>query len=123
MSTLNATFQLGDLHRTSWQEIDALVDTGSSFSVAPRSDLAALGIQPVGRVPCTLADGSVIHSDIGEARTRIGDTDRVDLIIFGEPGEPNLLGAHTLEAHLLAVDPHNKRLVPINGLRMGRELS
>ena len=123
MSTFHVTFHAGDLSRSRWEQFDALVDTGSSFSVAPRPLLEALGVQPVGKVPCTLADGSVVYSDIGEARTRIGDTDRVDLVIFGEQGEPSLLGAHTLEAHLLGVDPHNKRLIPINGLRMTSQLT
>ena len=37
------------------------------------------------------------------------------LCIFGDAGTEPLLGAITLEAFLLAADPHNKRLVPVTG--------
>lgn len=119
MSTFHVTYEVADLARSRWCPIDdALVDTGSSFSVAPRTVLQELGILPAGKVPCTLGDGRVVYADVAEVRTKINDRDWVDIIMFGETGEPSLLGAHTLEAHLLAVDPHNNRLVPVTSLRM-----
>ena len=39
-------------------------------------------------------------------------------VIFDEPGEPILLGAVTLEAFLLGVDPIARRLIPVEGLRV-----
>jgi hypothetical protein len=40
--------------------------------------------------------------------------------VFGEEETPPLLGAYTLEAFLLGVDPVNGTLVRIEGLRLGR---
>ena len=37
-------------------------------------------------------------------------------VIFDEEGMSLLLGAYTLEGLFLAVDPYNRRLVPLNGL-------
>jgi hypothetical protein len=38
------------------------------------------------------------------------------LVVFADDGVQPRLGAYTLEAFLLAVDPANRRLVPVPGL-------
>lgn len=120
MTTFNVTFEIGNLDRSRWESVEALADSGSSFTVVPADILQRLGVEPTRTVSCELADGRFVESDIGEARTRIGDSDSVTLVLFGRDGEPSLLGAHDLEAHLLAVDPVNERLVPVHALRMPR---
>ena len=35
-------------------------------------------------------------------------------VTFGEEGEQNLLGAMALEDAMLAVDPHSRRLIPVD---------
>ena len=37
---------------------------------------------------------------------------------FGEEGEQNLLGAMALEDAMLGVDPHSRRLIPVDALEM-----
>ena len=37
---------------------------------------------------------------------------------FGEEGEQNLLGAMALADAMLAVDPHSRRLIPVDALEM-----
>jgi clan AA aspartic protease len=118
MTTFDITVELGDLLGDRWEPITALVDTGSTFTTAPRSILEGLGVRATRRIPFDLADGRTVESEVGEARVRYAGTETVTLVVFGEPGEPNLLGAHTLEGLLLAVDPVNERLVPVHGLRM-----
>ena len=39
-------------------------------------------------------------------------------VTFGEDWELNLLGAIALEDAMLAVDPHSKRLIPVDALEM-----
>ena len=39
-------------------------------------------------------------------------------VTFGEDGEQNLLGAMALEDAMLAVDPHSRRLTPVDALEM-----
>src|SRR5262249_48698967 len=60
---------------------------------------------------------------IGRAFIRVGDRAEISLVMFGEPESPPLLGASSLEALRLAVDPGMQRLVPMPWLslfRMGR---
>jgi predicted aspartyl protease len=120
MTTFHVTVEIGTLRGSRWEPVDVLVDTGSTFSTIPRPLLARVGIQPVRRIPFDLADGSVVESDVGEARVRFDGSQAMTIVVFGEAGEPALLGAHTLEALLLGVDPVNRRLVPVHALRMSR---
>ncbi len=111
---------IGNPQTDQWEEVEALVDTGSTFTTLPRTLLERLGIDPGRREPFELADGSVVESEVGEARVRVEGKEVTTPVIFGEPAESVLLGAVTLEACLLAVDPVHERLVPVQGLRVIR---
>ncbi len=100
--------------------VDALVDTGSTYTCLPGSVLRELGIFPVRRVQSKLADGSVIDDYLGEARVRLQGVESTTIVIFAEESAPALLGAYTLEGSLLVVDPVELRLVPTIALKMTR---
>ena len=70
-----------------------------------------------------VAGGRSVEFDVEETAVRIGNRLRTTLVIFADNGVQPLLGAYTLEAFLLAVDPVNRRLVPVSGLlkRSGRD--
>ena len=55
-------------------------------------------------------------ADIGRTWIRVDGRAEVTLVLFGEPGQPAVLGAYTLEGLRLAVDPVARRLVPVRGL-------
>ncbi len=95
--------------------VDALVDTGASYSLFPRSMLERLGIVPIGQRGFEQADGSVIYRDIGRAMLRINDDEDVQRVIFGEDDAEPLIGAGTLQGFLLLVDPVAEELVPRTG--------
>lgn len=98
------------------ETVDALVDTGASYSLFPRSMLERLGIIPIGQRGFEQADGSVILRDIGRAMLRINDDDEdVQRVIFGEDDSEPLIGAGTLQGFLLVVDTAAEELVPRNG--------
>lgn len=59
-----------------------------------------------------VADGRRIERDIGYALVRAGGSEAPDLIVFAEPGDMTLLGAHSLEGMNLKIDPVRKELVP-----------
>jgi clan AA aspartic protease len=120
MNTFHVQFEIGNPAATRFEEIEALVDTGSTFSAAPREVLERLGIRPTRREPFEIASGEIVESDVGEAVVRIAGKQGTTPVIFNEPGEPTLLGAVTLEELLLGVDPVRERLIPIGGLRMRR---
>ena len=97
--------ELADLHGTRWEGLEALVDTGSTFTAVPRAILEGLCVRPVRRQPFELATGQVVESDVGDALVRVQGQQVPTPVIFAEPGEQSLLGAVTLESLLLAVDP------------------
>ncbi len=120
MTTFNVHLQIRDLAATRFEEVEAIVDTGSTFTAVPRDLLERLGIRPARRQPFRLANGEVVQSEVGEAWVRLEGIEGTTPVIFNEPGEPTLLGAVTLEAFLLGVDPIRRRLVPVEGLRVSR---
>ena len=99
----------------SWETVDALVDTGASYSMFPKSMLERLGIAPIGHRGFEQADGSVIQRDIGRALLRINDDEAIQRVIFGDDDVEPLIGAGTLQGFLLLVDTVAEELVPRTG--------
>lgn len=95
--------------------IEALVDTAATYSWVPEDVLHDLGVQPITTKTFSLADGRVVQYQIGPVTARINGEEMPTLCIFGDSGTEPLLGALTLEAFLLAADPHNKQLLPVTG--------
>ena len=82
-----------------------------------RTLLERLGVPVERTVQSELADGRTVPTDVGRTFIRLEGQEFPTPVIFGEEGEPSLLGVITLEDALLAVDPHNERLVPVNAHR------
>jgi len=91
---------------------ETLVDTGSEFTWIPRDVLEGLGVVTRRRQRFIVADGRRIDRDIGYALVRAGGSEAPDLVVFAEPGDLHLLGAHSLEGLNLKIDPVRKALVP-----------
>ncbi|HUO09898.1 MAG TPA: retroviral-like aspartic protease family protein [Phycisphaerae bacterium] len=90
----------------------ALVDTGSEYTWIPAAVLDQLGIKRENKdVSFIMAKGQTVTRSVGFAIVRVGDTFTVDEVVFGEPGDQQLLGARSLEGLNLMVDPPRKRLV------------
>lgn len=96
--------------------MEALVDTGASYTWVPASVLTGLGIRPSFRFPFLLADGRHIERDMAETRVRLDGKERTTLVVFGDDETQPLLGAYTLEGFGVAPDPLNRRLIPVPGL-------
>ena len=93
-------------------EIEAMVDTGASYTIVPAKALRDLGVSAIDTISLVLADGRPVEYEIGEARATIDGRSIPTLVVFGEDGARALLGAYTLEGLRLAVDPAHARLVP-----------
>ncbi len=115
MGTFYETFDLAAGPDGPFETIEALVDTGATYTIIPARVLRRLGVEPIDSLTLILADGSRREQPIGEARVRIGERERTTVVVFGEEEGSTLLGAVTLEAFALSVDPVNGRLVPIPG--------
>jgi predicted aspartyl protease len=95
------------------QNIDLLIDSGAIYSVIPTPVLEALDIKPLADQEFRLADGSKITRRKGIALFKYGDRIGGADVIFGEPEDSTLLGAFTLEALGLALDPLRRELRPL----------
>lgn len=119
MGTFNVTIEVAAGPDGPFEPIDAMVDTGATFTVAPASILQRLGVEVTRRVGFVLADGTRIERDAGWMVVRVDGQEEPSPVVFGEEGAPALLGAVTLEVLLLGVDPVSKRLIPVDGLMLG----
>lgn len=97
------------------EELEALVDTGSTFTSVPAPVLRRLGIASLGIVSLRLANGQVERRTISEVRAHLNGEARTIICVFSDPDAPAVIGAHTLEGFLLSVDPVEQRLVPVPG--------
>jgi predicted aspartyl protease len=94
-------------------KIELLVDSGVIYSVVPQALLERLGITPLTTEEFRLADGSKIARKKGGAVFKYQDRIGVADVIFGEEGDGQLLGAFTLEALGLMLDPLRRELRPL----------
>jgi len=95
------------------ETVDFLIDSGAIYSVVPRPLLERLHIEPVAEQSFRLASGQTIRRQTAGALFRYRDRVGVAAVIFGEEGDSTLLGAHTLEALGLALDPIRRELMPL----------
>ena len=115
MGALRVSIEIGDLQASTFETVEALVDTGANYMMIPRSILARLGISPDRRRTFALADGRERLFDMAHAAVRLDGVTSSTIVIFGEEDVAPLLGAYTLASLGLAVDPSGKRLVELVG--------
>jgi predicted aspartyl protease len=95
------------------RELEFLIDSGAVYSVVPATILESLGIAPLTEEEFRVANGETIVRKKGGALFKFGAKIGVADVIFGEPGDSILLGAFTLEALGLALDPLKRELKPL----------
>ena len=87
-----------------------LVDSGATYTVVPEDILKKLGIKPQREETFSLADGRLIKRKVGSAFYEFEGIEAAAPILFGEKGDSLLLGAFTLEALGLTLDPFKRKL-------------
>ena len=98
------------------ETVEALVDTGATYTWIPQPVLERLEVAPTTRRRLQLADGNIIEREAGQIRITVDGESVFTLCIFGDPETMPLLGAVTLEEFGLAPDPVRQRLIPVVGL-------
>ena len=95
------------------EKVEFLIDSGAIYSVVPTPILDRLGIRPLIEQEFRLANGAKIVRQKGIALFKYGDRIGGADVIFGEEGDSQLLGAFTLEALGLSLDPLRRELKPL----------
>ena len=88
-----------------------LVDTGAELSWVPAEALESLGIERYDTRHFRQADGTILERWAGGAFIYVAGKRTNDDVVFGEPGDLVLLGAHTLEGLNFRIDPVRRQLV------------
>jgi predicted aspartyl protease len=99
--------------------VNFLVDSGAVYSVVEAGILRRLGCKPYRRKTFFLADGTPIERQIGDAYFEYNGIGGPAPVVFGKKGDINLLGATTLEALELVLDPFKRELRPMTMPLMG----
>src|SRR5438445_12671708 len=96
MGTFHVTIEIGDEGGQRFEVVNALVDTGASYTSVPASILRGLGVQPREKLTFIQADGSEFERDVGQTWARVDGKSVITIVIFAEEAAPPLLGAYTL---------------------------
>ena len=91
MGTFSVTLEIGTPSAGEFTQVEALVDTGATYTVLPAEALVRLGIQPIETVSFELADDRIVEYQVGEARVRLDGRERTTLVVFGPEGSAPLL--------------------------------
>ena len=110
MGLFNVPIGVGDPQGERFQIVEALVDTGATFSIVPAPILDDLGVESQRSGSFELADGSFRDYRIGETTLRVEGEEVHSVVVFGDEDMGPILGAYTLERIGLAVDPARQRL-------------
>ena len=89
-----------------------LVDTGSELTWVSERMLERIGIGREKKdLRFVLANGQEVTRSVGFAIIRLNKYFTIDEVVFAEPGDLQLLGAHTLEGLNLIIEPARRRLM------------
>ena len=117
MGTFYVTIQVADRFRERYVNVDAMVDTGSTYTSLPGSMLDGLGIEREETDVFELADNRLVEYDMGETRVRLEDRELTVPVVFGSDDSAPLVGMTTLEILRLGIDPVAEKLVPVTAFR------
>ena len=115
MGTFRVEIQIGDPQGERYEAVDALVDSGATYTTLPPSLLRRLGVVPHTKRGFVLADGTRIYRDFGQTWVRLNGERSISPVVFGDEDAAPLLGAVTLEIFGLGIDPVNTRLIQVDG--------
>ena len=95
-------------------ELEAMVDTGATYSWISRSTLESIGASPMRKMGFRTISGLIERQMAGVLVVFDGQT-ATDNVVVAEPGDLEVIGAFTLEALGVAADVVQQRLVPTVG--------
>jgi predicted aspartyl protease len=97
VGTFRVSIEVGDSRGEHFLPVEAVADTGATYTLVPASLLRHLGVTPRRKVSVILADGRRREWDLGRAWVLVNGQAEPSLVIFGDDGQDPILGAYTLE--------------------------
>lgn len=94
-------------------KLRVMVDSGAIYSVVSKTILRKLGLHPRSQKEFTLANGEIVKRELGDVIFEYRGERGASPVIFGEKGDSALLGAVTLEALGLMLDPLRREIKSI----------
>ena len=116
MGTFSVELGIGDPDGLRFESVEAMVDSGATYTTAPASLLRDLGVSPLRRASFVLSDGRHTELDIGQTWVQLEGERYIVPIVFAEDDTMPLLGVVTLEIFRLGIDPVKMRLIPVDAL-------
>ncbi len=89
-----------------------LVDSGAFYTVLPKRMVEKLGLKAEFKQDFSLADGTTITRSIGSAYTVFEGRKIASPVVLGQVSDSPLMGALTLGAFGLILDPFKRKLHP-----------
>lgn len=115
MGSFRVGIEIGNMAGGGFERVEALVDTGATYTLLPQEVLERLGVQPRGKRRFILADGREVLCPTAWVNAKIDGEVQPTIVVFGEPGCDPLLGAVTLEEFGFAVDHVSRQLIAVPG--------
>ncbi|MFQ6086136.1 MAG: retroviral-like aspartic protease family protein [Candidatus Bathyarchaeia archaeon] len=99
-----------NLPLSKYEDVELLVDTGSTYTWVPTEVLNRLGIKREDSRNFRTIEGKVIERSVGMGFVECMDRRAPTVLVFAEEGDARVLGVHALEGLGLEVDPTTKEL-------------
>ena len=116
MGVFQVELEIGDPRGERYEKIDALVDSGATYTMLPSSLLRELGVEPIESRTFIVADDRRIERGFGQTYMKIDGRPIICPVVFGDDNAVPLLGAVTLEIFALGIDPVHSRLIDVLSL-------
>ena len=119
MGTFSVEIEVGDPSGSRFEPVEALVDTGATYTMLPASMLRSLDVSPIDSQSFILTNGQRVCREIGQTLVSIDSRVRTTQVVFADEESDPVLGMVTLGVFGLRVDPIQRCLVPVDGLLVG----
>jgi len=113
-NTVKVKVKVRNIHMPKLEtELELLADTGAIYTIIQRKQVQNLNIKPRGKRKFKIADGRIVHREVGLAEVEIGGQITHSITVFGDEKDIQVLGVTTLEELGLQVDPVTGELKPL----------
>jgi predicted aspartyl protease len=91
-------------------DIEAVVDSGSFNTWIPRKKALEIDLREVGRKRFRTINGEIVERPYGVCVCTVAGASGGTEVVFGEDSDATVLGAFTMEALGIMIDPKNGRI-------------